>query len=42
MFNFTGTDDIIANYLSSSPTTGTILANDAGFESKRCGTWSKS
>lgn len=39
MSNFTGTDDIIANYLSVSPTTVTILASDKGFETRRCGTW---
>ncbi len=41
MSNFTGTDDIIANYLSNSPTTVTILASDAGFQTRRCGTWTK-
>lgn len=39
--NFTGTDNIIANYLSDSPTTVTILPSDAGFETRRCGTWTK-
>ena len=41
MSNFTGTDDIIANYLSNSPTTVTILATDVGFQTRRCGTWTK-
>lgn len=41
MSNFTGTDDIIANYLSNSPTTVTILASDAGFQTRGCGTWTK-
>lgn len=39
--NFTGQNDILANYLSNSPTTVTILASDAGFETHRCGTWTK-
>jgi hypothetical protein len=39
--NFTGSDDIIANYLSNSPTTVTILATDAGFQTQNCGTWSQ-
>jgi len=39
--NFTGEDHIIANYLNPGPTTVTILASDAGFESRRCGTWSR-
>lgn len=39
--NFTGQDDILANFLSPGPTTVTILASDAGFESRRCGTWTK-
>ena len=42
MSNFTGVDDIIANYLSNSPTTVTILASDAGFQTRGCGTWTKS
>lgn len=41
MSNFTGVDDIIANYLSNSPTTVTILASDTGFQTRGCGTWSK-
>ncbi len=39
--NFTGQDDILANYLSASPTTVTILASDKGFETRNCGTWTK-
>jgi hypothetical protein len=39
--NFTGENDIIANYLSNSPTTVTILASDAGFQTRSCGTWAK-
>lgn len=39
--NFTGSGNILANYLSNSPTTVTILPGDAGFESRRCGTWTK-
>lgn len=32
-------DDIIANSFSRSPSIVTIAADDAGFESSRCGTW---
>jgi len=39
--NFTGSNNILANYLDPGPTTVTILASDAGFETRRCGTWSK-
>lgn len=42
MRSFTGEfDDIIANGLSESIQTVTIAATDAGFESSRCGVWTK-
>jgi type II secretory pathway pseudopilin PulG len=39
---FTGTiDDILANNNTDNPAIVTILPSDKGFESKRCGTWTK-
>lgn len=39
--NFTGNNDIIANDNARGPAIVTILASDAGFISRRCGTWTK-
>jgi hypothetical protein len=36
-----GLADIIANNISDSTQTVTIFSGDAGFESERCGTWTK-
>lgn len=36
-----GGNDIIANSNTNGPTVVTIAPNDAGFESRRCGTWTQ-
>ncbi len=36
-----GMEDIIANQISDEPTVVTIEPTDAGFQSQRCGTWTR-
>ena len=39
--NFTGSNDILANDNARGPAIVTILRGDAGFISRRCGTWTR-
>lgn len=39
--DFSGRNDIIANYFGNSPAIVTISASDAGFRSSGCGTWTR-